>query len=92
MSLALPVSSYLTDELLKKLDCKEQVQAAAQRMKCGIRFVSLVLVLLVVSSRASAQDRIISLAGRRVAVWEGRGTGTTPAPVLVMVGNLGPSR
>ena len=28
VSLALPVSSYLTDELLKKLDCKEQVQAA----------------------------------------------------------------
>jgi hypothetical protein len=28
MSLALPVGSYLTDELLKKLDCKEQVQAA----------------------------------------------------------------
>jgi hypothetical protein len=28
ISLALPVSSYLTDELLKKLDCKEQVQAA----------------------------------------------------------------
>jgi hypothetical protein len=28
LSLALPVSSYLTDELLKKLDCKEQVQAA----------------------------------------------------------------
>jgi hypothetical protein len=27
-SLALPVGSYLTDELLKKLDCKEQVQAA----------------------------------------------------------------
>jgi hypothetical protein len=27
--LALPVSSYLTDELLKKLDCKEQVQAAS---------------------------------------------------------------
>lgn len=28
VSLALPVGSYLTDELLKKLDCKEQVQAA----------------------------------------------------------------
>jgi predicted lipid-binding transport protein (Tim44 family) len=28
LSLALPVGSYLTDELLKKLDCKEQVQAA----------------------------------------------------------------
>src|SRR6476661_7129748 len=28
ISLALPVGSYLTDELLKKLDCKEQVQAA----------------------------------------------------------------
>jgi hypothetical protein len=27
-SLALPVGSYLTDELLRKLDCKEQVQAA----------------------------------------------------------------
>jgi hypothetical protein len=29
VSLALPVGSYLTDELLKKLDCKEQVQAAS---------------------------------------------------------------
>src|SRR3954464_11288847 len=28
VSLALPVGSYLTHELLKKLDCKEQVQAA----------------------------------------------------------------
>jgi predicted lipid-binding transport protein (Tim44 family) len=28
ISLALPVGSYLTDELLRKLDCKEQVQAA----------------------------------------------------------------
>src|SRR5215210_6475677 len=28
VALALPVGSYLTDELLKKLDCKEQVQAA----------------------------------------------------------------
>ena len=28
VSLALPASSYLTDELLKMLDCKEQVQAA----------------------------------------------------------------
>ncbi|HUP68094.1 MAG TPA: hypothetical protein VM145_07785 [Sphingomicrobium sp.] len=28
VSLAMPVGSYLTDELLKKLDCKEQVQAA----------------------------------------------------------------
>ena len=28
VSLALPVGSYLPDELLKKLDCKEQVQAA----------------------------------------------------------------
>jgi hypothetical protein len=28
VSLALPIGSYLTDELLKKLDCKEQVQAA----------------------------------------------------------------
>jgi len=28
VSLALPVGSYLSDELLKMLDCKEQVQAA----------------------------------------------------------------
>src|SRR4051812_45696784 len=28
ISLALPVGSYLTDELLKMLDCKEQRQAA----------------------------------------------------------------
>src|SRR3954464_903184 len=38
-SLALPVGSYLTDELLKKLDCKEQVQAAKatdQAMRGGV--------------------------------------------------------
>jgi predicted lipid-binding transport protein (Tim44 family) len=28
LALALPVGSYLTDELMKMLDCKEQVQAA----------------------------------------------------------------
>ena len=37
---------------------------------------------LAVSSSAGAQDRIVTLASREVAVWEPRGTSTTVAPVL----------
>ena len=47
-----------------------------------LRHTSLALALLLVGARLQAQDRTIILAGRTVAVWEGKGNGTTPAPVL----------
>lgn len=48
-----------------------------------LRFrVVLLALALALSVRAGAQDRIISLAGREVAVWEPRGNGSTRAPVL----------
>jgi predicted dienelactone hydrolase len=47
-----------------------------------MRFTRLALLALVLASPAAAQDRTITLAGREVAVWQGRGDGATPAPVL----------
>ena len=47
-----------------------------------LRHISLALGLTAIAVRAQAQDRIITLAGRTVAVWEGKGNGTTPAPML----------
>jgi predicted dienelactone hydrolase len=47
-----------------------------------MRSTFLALLALTFAARAAAQDRIVSLAGRRVAVWEARGTGSAPAPVL----------
>jgi predicted dienelactone hydrolase len=47
-----------------------------------MRLTLLALLALTFSARADAQDRTISLAGRQVAVWEAKGTGTGPAPVL----------
>lgn len=46
------------------------------------RYLILLALAPLVSAPARAQDRTITLAGRRVAVWEPRGTSTTPAPVL----------
>jgi predicted dienelactone hydrolase len=47
-----------------------------------MRFTSVAILTLAISFRASAQDRIVTLAGREVAVWEGKGSGTARAPVL----------
>jgi predicted dienelactone hydrolase len=40
------------------------------------------LLTLFLAPHAGAQDRTITLAGREVAVWEGRGNGTAAAPIL----------
>jgi predicted dienelactone hydrolase len=40
------------------------------------------LLVLLLTARAGAQDRTITLAGREVAVWEGRGSDAVAAPVL----------
>ncbi len=46
-------------------------------------FRSRVLLLtLLFAARAGAQDRTMTLAGREVAVWVGKGNGTAKAPVL----------
>ena len=42
----------------------------------------LALLTLTLAPRAGAQDRTITLAGREVAVWEGKGNGAAAAPVL----------
>jgi predicted dienelactone hydrolase len=47
-----------------------------------MRFMFRALLTLALSFRAGAQDRVVTLAGREVAVWEGKGTGTARAPVL----------
>ena len=47
-----------------------------------MRLTPLAIVALALAARAGAQDRVITLAGRRVAVWEGKGNGTTAAPVI----------
>ena len=47
------------------------------------------LALVLSSSPAAAQDRVISLAGREVAVWEGKGTGGGRAPVLLFSHGFG---
>jgi predicted dienelactone hydrolase len=47
-----------------------------------MRLTPIALFALAFATRAAAQDRIVSLAGRQVAVWEGKGNGTAPAPVL----------
>lgn len=54
-----------------------------------LRHISLALGLTAIAVRAQAQDRIITLAGRTVAVWEGKGNGTTPAPMLFFSHGLG---
>jgi predicted dienelactone hydrolase len=54
-----------------------------------MRLTLLALLALTLSARAGAQDRIISLAGRQVAVWEPNGAGTAPAPVLFFSHGLG---
>jgi predicted dienelactone hydrolase len=47
-----------------------------------MRFTPVALLTLALSFRAGAQDRVVSLAGREVAVWEGKGTGAARAPIL----------
>ena len=47
-----------------------------------MRFTSVALLTLALSTRAGAQDRIITLAGREVAVWEGKGSRAARAPLL----------
>ena len=47
-----------------------------------LRRTSLALLALVLATRAGAQDRRITLAGREVAVWEGEASGAIAAPVL----------
>jgi predicted dienelactone hydrolase len=54
-----------------------------------MRSILLALLALTVSTRAAAQDRIVSLGGRRVAVWEGRSTGSARAPVLLFSHGFG---
>ena len=44
--------------------------------------VALYCLALALPMRAGAQDRIVTLAGREVAVWEARGTSAGAAPVL----------
>ena len=47
-----------------------------------MRFKVLALLTLALPFRAGAQDRVVTLAGREVAVWEAKGTGKARAPVL----------
>jgi predicted dienelactone hydrolase len=46
------------------------------------RYRVLLAIAPLLAAPAAAQDRTITIAGRQVAVWEPRGTGTRPAPVL----------
>jgi predicted dienelactone hydrolase len=46
------------------------------------RYRVLLALAPLLAAPAAAQDRIITLAGRRVAVWEAQGTRNGPAPVL----------
>lgn len=46
------------------------------------RYRVLLAVAPLLAAPAAAQDRTITLAGRQVAVWEAKGTGAGPAPVL----------
>lgn len=39
-------------------------------------------IALIISTPADAQDRVVTLAGREVAVWEAKGASTAAAPVL----------
>lgn len=56
-----------------------------------MRLVPLALLAFTVSfaARAAAQDRTVMLAGREVAVWEGKGNGAMPAPVLLFSHGFG---
>ena len=47
-----------------------------------MRFIFVALLTLALSARVGAQDRIVTLAGRDVAVWEAKGAGAGRAPVL----------
>jgi predicted dienelactone hydrolase len=47
-----------------------------------MRFARLAFLTLALSTHAGAQDRVVMLAGREVAVWEPRATGAARAPVL----------
>jgi predicted dienelactone hydrolase len=47
-----------------------------------MRFTSIALLTLALSSRAHGQDRVVALAGREVAVWDAKGVGAARAPVL----------
>jgi predicted dienelactone hydrolase len=47
-----------------------------------LRLTPIALLALALATRAEAQDRTVWLAGRQVAVWEGRGNGSMTAPVL----------
>jgi predicted dienelactone hydrolase len=46
------------------------------------RYRVLLALASLLAAPAAAQDRTITLAGRTVAVWEGKGTGAGPAPIL----------
>lgn len=46
-------------------------------------------IALVVSTSARAQDRVVTLAGREVAVWEAKGTNAAAAPVLLFSHGFG---
>lgn len=54
-----------------------------------MRFTAIALLALALSPRAGAQDRIVSLAGREVAVWDAKGTGASRAPVLLFSHGFG---
>ena len=51
--------------------------------------VALCLLALTRPAWAGAQDRVITLAGRTVAVWDAKGTGTSAAPVLLFSHGFG---
>jgi predicted dienelactone hydrolase len=54
-----------------------------------MRHALLALLTLALSSRAGAQDRVVTLAGRQVAVWDAKGTGAARAPVLLFSHGFG---
>jgi predicted dienelactone hydrolase len=54
-----------------------------------MRLASIALLALMLSTRAAAQDRIVSLGGREVAVWEPRAGAPARAPVLLFSHGFG---
>jgi predicted dienelactone hydrolase len=52
-----------------------------------MRSASIALLALLCATPVAAQDRVVTLAGRQVAVWVGKGSG--PAPVLIFSHGFG---
>jgi predicted dienelactone hydrolase len=59
------------------------------RMRLPPLALALLALVVPLATRAAAQDRTIILAGRAVAVWEGKGNGSAPAPVLLFSHGFG---